>query len=247
MPDFLTLTTNCRKCGETATIRTTQFLIDFWKDRGEPYPYTCPKCEAEQDAEKRRKEDEEIAAERARLITENMKLAGVPEAYQVLLPPVPNVAAWIEKNIDRNILLHGYTGAGKSTSAGYHARMILSAGKRVKWYALASLLDEWREARKSDDPDATPRLFYRLESFDLVILDECDKPINTESTQECMFRLIEDVSNGVSRARLWMLGNFYRGSIEDIFGNGEAARRRFNENFACAQILQDGTIRGIKL
>ena len=124
---------------------------------------------------------------------------------------------------------------------------MLTAGKRVKWYALASLLDEWREARKSDDPDATPRLFYRLESFDLVILDECDKPINTESTQECMFRLIEDVSNGVSRARLWMLGNFYRGSIEDIFGNGEAARRRFNENFACAQIMQNGTIKNIKL
>ena len=81
----------------------------------------------------------------------------------------------------------------------------------------------------------------------MTFIDEYDKPINTESTQECMFRLIEDVSNGTASARLWLLGNFYRGSIEDIFGNGEAARRRFNEKFACAQILPDGNIRKIKL
>ena len=99
----------------------------------------------------------------------------------------------------------------------------------------------------SDNPEDTPYLFRRIESYDVVILDECDKPINTDSTHECMFRLIEDVSNGTSRAKLWMFGNFYRGAIENIFGTGDAVRRRFNENFVCAQILPDGQIKKIRL
>lgn len=247
---YVTVQTNCVECGKAVTLQMPKRMVESVMNSGlfQSYPYCCPECEIVREERKIRREEEEYAGQKRREFAEHMEESGIPEEYRVLLPPVPAVADWIAKNSARNILLHGPTGAGKSTSAGYTARMMISAGKRVKWYALASLLDEWREARKSDDPDGdTSHLFYRLERHDVLILDECDKPINTESTQECMFRLIEDVTNGTSRAKLWMLGNFYRGSIEDIFGNGEAARRRFNEKFACAQIMPDGKIRKIKL
>jgi DNA replication protein DnaC len=144
-------------------------------------------------------------------------------------------------------LLHGFTGAGKSTSAAYNAKQALFRGFTVKWYQLAALLDEWRLARCSDNPLDVPYLYRRIESYDLVILDECDKPVSTESTREMMFRLLEDVANGTSHCRLWMLGNWYRGAIEDIFGNGAAARRRFDESFQCAEITKDGKIKKIRL
>ena len=226
---------------------TTEYLAEYYANRNEPFPYCCQKCDAEREEQKLREEDRKIAEERQQRISANLQAASIPEEYQVLLPPVPQVADWIARHADNNILLHGETGAGKSTSAGYQARMMILKGRRVKWFPLSALLDLWREARMSDNPEDTPYLFRRIESYDVVILDECDKPINTDSTHECMFRLIEDVSNGTSRAKLWMFGNFYRGAIENIFGTGDAVRRRFNENFVCAQILPDGQIKKIRL
>lgn len=246
-PNYVKVRTHCVVCGKEVEIETLDWMAEMYGTRGMDVPYACPPCDAAREAKRIQKEDEEWAREEARQAAIRLEQSAIPEEYRVLLPPVPAVAAWIEKNIGRNILLHGFTGAGKSTSAGYHARIMVNAGKRVKWYALAGLLDEWRQARKSDDANATQRLFNYLESFDVLILDECDKPVSTESTQELMFRLIEEVSNGTSHAKVWMLGNFYRGSIEDIFGNGEAARRRFNEKFACGQIVSEGIIKRIKL
>ena len=246
--NYVTVQTNCVECGKAVTLSEPEWMVESIQKAGMAYPYCCPECDEKREERKLRREDEEYAEEKRREFAARMLESGIPEEYRVLLPPVPAVADWIANHAHRNILLHGPTGAGKSTSAGYTARLMISNGKRVKWHPLAALLDEWREARKSDDPDGdVSHLFYSLERNDVLILDECDKPISSESTQECMFRLIEDVTNGMARTKLWMLGNFYRGSIEDIFGNGEAARRRFNEKFACAQIMPDGKIRKIKL
>lgn len=244
---YTTVQTHCVECGKTVSEVTLQWMAELYQEQGKEVPYCCPECEEKREERKRKREDEEIAEEKRKAFETRMLESSIPEEYRVLLPPVPAVAKWMEDNANRNILLHGQTGAGKSTSAGYLGRMMISAGKRVKWFNLSALLDAWREARRSDEPDAVERMFRHLEAFDVLILDECDKPINTESTHECMFRLIEDVSNGTSRARVWMLGNFYKGCIEAIFGNGEAARRRFNEQFACGMIMQDGTIKRIRL
>ena len=246
---YTTVNTICVECGKAVTIQEPERLVEIIQSSGmfQNYPYCCPECEIVREERKRKREDEEYEKEKLRIYTENMAQSGIPEEYRVLLPPIPAVSDWIEKNANRNILLHGQTGAGKSTSAGYMGRIMISAGKRVRWYALSAFLDEWREARKSDDTDAVERMFRYLERLDVLILDECDKPINTDSTHECMFRLIEDASNGNSRAKIWMFGNFYKGSIEAIFGNGEAARRRFNQCFACAMITPDGTIKRIRL
>lgn len=244
---YTTVQTFCVECGRMVTLEEPEYQVEKFKELGQNFPYCCPECEIVREERKRKREDEEFAEEKRREFAAHMEESGIPEEYRVLLPPVPAVAKWIEDNGNRNILLHGQTGAGKSTSAGYMGRIMISAGKRVKWFNLSVLLDAWREARRSDEPDAVERMFRHLEAFDVLILDECDKPINTDSTHECMFRLIEDVSNGTSRAKMWLFGNFYKGSIEAIFGNGEAARRRFNQCFACAQILTDGTIKKIRL
>ena len=71
----------------------------------------------------------------------------------------------------------------------------------------------------------------------MLIIDEgADKNVNTESSREFMYRLLEDVQNGVCHAKLWMLGNFYRGSVADIFGDADPAYRRLKEKFLCGRI-----------
>ena len=239
--------TACVRCGEMATVSTLKWLADFWAERHQPYPYCCEKCEAEREAEKERLLDEQYASD-TDSINADLEEAGVPESYRVTTPPVPKVASFLRQHIGENILLSAPSGAGKSTSAGYVTRELLRDGKKVCYMTLADLLDEWRDARCSDHPLSVKSFLSYLEWRDVLIIDEAaDKTVSTASAQECMFRLLEDVSNGFCKARLWLLGNYYKGAIEDVFGNGEAARRRLNEKFYCAMVLKDGQLKHIKL
>ena len=235
------VTTSCVRCGEMATIEVSDFLADYWRNRGEQYPYMCAKCQADHEAECE-------AEERKNSFGGKLDHAGVPLDYQVDVPPVKHVASFLERHIGENILLSAPTGAGKSTSAGYLARVLLNKGMKVRYTTLASLLDQWREARCAEYPISVKAFLSYIEYNDVVIIDEAaDKTVPTDSAKECMFRLLEDVTNGACNAKLWLLGNYYRGAIEDVFGNGEAARRRLNEKFYCAMVSKDGTIKHIKL
>ena len=239
--------TSCVHCGEMAEVTTLKWLAEFYENKHEPFPYCCQQCEEQREAEEERRLDEEYARD-AESIDRDLEEAGVPVAYRVTTPPVPKVAEFLQRHIGENILLSAPSGAGKSTSAGYLARQIIRNGRKVKYMTLSELLDEWRDARCSDNPMSVKSFLSFLEWRDILIVDEAaDKTVSTASAQECMFRLLEDVTNGVCKARLWLFGNYYKGAIEDVFGNGEAARRRLNEKFYCAMITKDGTLKHIRL
>ena len=237
MSEWITITTPCRKCGEEVLVTTTQDAFESFQRSGETYPAKCEDCmkKAEQEAaeeEARKEADEEATLESA------AKEAGVKDAYNLKTPPVRYVAKWIWEHRFENVLLSGQTSSGKSTSAGVVARNLIREGHSVQVKYLTGLLDEWRFVRcDNDNPDAIQALFRRLESTDYLIIDECaDKNVNTQSTQEFMFRLLEDVYNGSFHGKVFMLGNFYRGSIGDIFGDDAPARRRIREKFTCGLI-----------
>ena len=243
-----TVTTSCMRCGEIASVETSDWQADYWRNRGEQFPWMCAKCASERDAEREREEEEQAAEERRNSIDGRLDDAGVPLDYQTKEPPVPKVADFLKRHLAENILLSAPSGAGKSTSAGYLARILIEQGKKVRYFTLASILDQWREARCSDYPISVKAFLSYIEWNDVVIIDEAaDKTVPTDSAKECMFRLLEDVSNRTCNAHLWLLGNFYRGAIEDVFGNGEAARRRLNEKFYCAMITKDGQLKHIQL
>jgi hypothetical protein len=102
---------------------------------------------------------------------------------------------------------------------------------------MPELLDEWRCARQNNnDPYAVKDLFERIEKPQYIFIDECaDKCVMSPSTQEFMFRLLEDIYNGTCKSRVCLLGNFYRGSIRDIFGDEAPATRRLKETFLCCR------------
>ena len=239
--DWVYFDATCKSCGRTMKDHQPAFLLEMWKKKGEPFPSQCKDCweawkKAEEEKDMQAIYDAQLSEEQ---LDEAVIAAGVAPSYRLKTPPIRFVATWLWKNRDKNLLLSGPTGTGKSTSAGVVTRCLIEKeGKSIRVCYFTGLLDEWRHVRcDNDDPDAIKQLFRKLESVDVLIIDECaDKNVNTESSREFMYRLLEDVQNGVCHAKLWMLGNFYRGSVADIFGDADPAYRRLKEKFLCGRI-----------
>ncbi|MBQ7731570.1 MAG: ATP-binding protein [Lentisphaeria bacterium] len=240
-PEIIKVKTNCTRCGKEFEAETFQFVLDSFAKKGKPYAAACDDCfriirQEEEEAMDRAFAERQQSEEE---LEEAIAAAGVAPDYRLKTAPVPFVAKWLWKNREKNILLSGQTGTGKSTSAGVNTRyMIRDDHKTVRVCYFAALLDEWRAARCADaDPGAVKDLFRRLEAVDVLIIDECaGKSVNTDSSREFMYRLIEDVQNGCCHAKVWFLGNFYRGSVDDVFGDAEPTYRRLKEKFVCGRI-----------
>lgn len=161
------------------------------------------------------------------------------ETGALLTAPVVRFAAeWIWVNKERNLLLSGITGSGKSTSACFVGMMLLKQGLKVRYATLSNLLADWRDARKSDTAHADQALLHSLlHDQQILIIDEVmGKCTVSQSSQEFLFELLERINAAESGSRIWLLGNFYSGSIEETFADPDPVRRRLQENFLCGRI-----------
>ncbi|MBE6368913.1 MAG: ATP-binding protein [Lentisphaerae bacterium] len=204
----------------------------------------CPECDAKRAAAEA---EAKAAAQRAdwqRRLPEIISKAGIPEKYShdretgelFTKPPVRFLAVWVWEHRNANLLLSGPTGCGKSTAACFVAAKMLASGLKVQYTSLRRLLADWREAKRSDSAYADEKLLARIYSQDVFIIDEvASKAHITESGQDLLWDILEAVNNGECRTKVWLLGNFYAGSIEDIFRDPEPVRRRLQENFICVR------------
>ena len=202
----------------------------------------CPDC-----AEKKRQLQQEQEAEARRkakdaILPELLIQAGIEKNYShdrdtgelFKEPPCRYLAEWIYKNRNRNLLISGLTGCGKSTSSSFIATMLIRDGKSVVYTTLRKLLADWRAVKTSEKNYAAEKMLKNIFSNDLFIVDELvGKAKISESGQELLFELLEAVNSGACTAKIWLLGNFYEGSIEVIFSDSEPVRRRLQENFLC--------------
>ena len=242
-------TTICLSCGTSGTVEVDNFAASVFSFPERPFPWYCPECKSKRDAvktegDKKRKEQEE-----REYLDSAFDRAGLPKKYRVEVPPVKCLADWMIKHANENQFVNGQTGTGKSTSAGFLVRKMIEAGESVRYLQMSQLLDKWREARCGDSFTSAEDMISGLESVDRLIIDEAsgDKTVISGSTKECMFRLLEDIYNGECKAKVSLLGNFYRGCIDDVFGNESAARRRLSESFVCININPEHKITKIKL
>lgn len=164
--------------------------------------------------------------------------------------PVRTVANWIWQRKDKNILLSGITGVGKSTSAvSCLARIIKYMHKRVYYTDFQALLTKWRMAKMGDvkrnyDPvDAFKNLYS---SYDVLCIDElCGKGRMSEAGEELLYDFLNGVNNGTFKARLWLLGNMRGKTLQTMFNDYEAVKRRLAESFVCGVITEDAVVQQV--
>jgi len=236
---WVTFDTQCARCGKTIEVTTLKSALELFERRGMEYTAKCSECYDLEDREKEQEEERNHYSEEASL-DESVISAGVRPAYAVRKPIIPYVADWLLAHRGENILLTGETGTGKSTSAGYLVRELIRDNHTVSMYYLSELFDEWRKVRcDHDDPFAIKAFFLRLEGKnEYCIIDECaGKTVNSDSSREMMFRLLEDINSGACPCRVILLGNFFKGSIADMFGDEAPSMRRIRENFTCGRIV----------
>ena len=216
----------------------------------------CPDCEEKRKSEESRRIREARRAELAARLPELLERSGVEYYYchdretgeLFAVPPCRAAAEWLYRHRRENVLLSGVTGTGKSTSACFVAMGLIAEERKVRYVNLRKLLAEWRAAKTSDAPFAAEKMLRGLFALDLCIIDEVvGKARISESGQELLFELLESVNSGACRSRIWLLGNFYTGSIEAIFADPEPVRRRLQENFVCACITAQGEIKTIQV
>lgn len=229
-------------CGVEFTLPEFPGLREAWIQEGAARLMRCPRCTEEQkklDYERKMEQETEYYK-----IVMEKKIAeiGTPDNFRNMqFPPVRYVAEWIWENRDRSILLKGPTGSGKTTSALFVARKYVERNKNVQYTTLRALLASWVEAKKDDRPAvATNAVLNHIGKFDVYIIDEfINKCVISLSGQELLFELIDAFYSGERQTRLWLLGNFQQGSLEQIFADAAPVYRRLRETFLCAEIDPD--------
>lgn len=242
---------DCQRCGrmyEVPDFRSNEFLTSGYESCRH-----CPECVAAEDADRRQRQHLEEAQREDRKRADLLQFSQLPLNYwrhRTKLTPLcdepvfPEIFHWVWAHRGSSILLSGETGSGKSTAAGAAAYLLIrSESVRIRYTPLRQLLAGWKRAKTADDGDAPEKFLRELRQLDVLIVDEVvGKAKLTESGQELLFAMLESVNSGMCRARLWLLGNFYAGSIEELFSDPAPVRRRIAENFACA-LLTSGEAR----
>lgn len=244
---------DCDRCGKFYPVDdfrsdeyATLFLLTYEHNR------TCPECLQEITNAEERKQAERQSRQIRRNFDRIAENCGLPfhythdrEGNRLTSPPVRFAAEWIWNHRFENLLISGTTGSGKSSGACFAAMQLILQGANLRYTTLRKLLAEWREAKTSDNEFAADRLIFKIFHLDYFIIDEfIGKARVTESGQELLFELLEGVNSGECRSRIWLIGNFYAGSIEETFSDPDPVRRRLQENFSC--VLLDRANQSVK-
>jgi DNA replication protein DnaC len=197
----------------------------------------CDDCQARmerEDAERR------IAAKKSKLadtLDERMREAGfAPRFASMDRPYVHHAAEWLWRKRESNLLLGGPTGTGKTSGAAFIVRLMLKdAFLNVRYSTRQGLIADYVRAKTSDG-DSEQAFYGRIARLDILVVDEMVGKKGsgrlTDSSQELFFSLVDGAYSGERRTRIWLLGNFYAGAVDDLFDDPAPIKRRLAEAFA---------------
>ena len=170
---------------------------------------------------------------------------GIPRNMRgITKPPCRNLANFLWKNQTQNILLVGTTGIGKTTSAcACLERMRILKNIPVKYVSLSSLVMKLNAVSRFNSKETPLAFMDNLDTYDVVCIDEAfEKTRLNDMTSEMLYTMIDSVTSGAYRCKLWLLGNLRKNSIQNVFADYEPVMRRFEQFFVRCSINQDGTV-----
>lgn len=187
---------------------------------------------AKQEAERKEKMMETLPA--------RLETSTIPANFMLNQPIFRKPSVWVYNNRNESLLIGGYTGTGKTSSACFVAKRCMEVhGIRAKYYTRQKILAEYVRAKThSKDGEGEDRFYRKLAGYDILIIDEFvgkkgfDKL--SPSAQELFFTLIDSVYSGENQTKLWIMGNFYQGAISDLFDDPDPLKRRLEEKFKMA-------------
>ena len=204
--------------------------------------YNKAKCDACSEKQKKQLAEERKQrwkAELAETLLEREETAGFPKNFRGLEKPfIRQSAVFFYENRYNNVLVSGKTGTGKTSSALYVLGLMMKENYiRVKYWTRQTMLAAYVKAKTSND-DCEEWFFDRLAGYDYIVIDELvgkkgDAALS-DSGQELFFNLIDGVYSGERKAKLWIMGNFYKGAINNLVSDPDPYKRRIRECFAPA-------------
>lgn len=201
--------------------------------------YNTAKCNVCADKQKRKlaeEKEQERKAELAETLLEREEKAGFPLKFRGLEKPfIRKAAVFFYENRYNNVLVSGRTGTGKTSSALYVLGLMMKENFiRVKYWTRQTMLAAYVKAKTSND-DCEEWFFERLAGYDYIIIDELvgkkGDSAMSDSGQELFFNLIDGVYSGERKAKLWIMGNFYKGAIDLLVADPDPYKRRIRECF----------------
>ena len=199
----------------------------------------CPSCIAANEKAKETEMEQQFQAELLSSLDQRLAEAGVPKRFRNMDKPfVRHTAEWIYRNRDKSLLISGMTGTGKTSSACFVLRLLLRQSYISSRYCSRQGLFADYTRAKTTDGDNEYYFLSRLDKLDLLIIDEMvgkkgDARLS-DSAQELFFNLIDGVYSQARDTRVWILGNFYRGAIDNLVDDPEPIKRRIKESFKVA-------------
>ena len=115
----------------------------------------------------------------------NFDFSHCPHFNPAPLMQLADETTWLERA--GNCLIFGPSGVGKTHLAAALARRMVELGKRVRFYAANTLVQELQQAKLQLQ---LPALLKKLDRFDLLVLDDLGYVKKSEAETSVLFELI---------------------------------------------------------
>lgn len=206
----------------------------------------CDSCVTKERREKAEREHQEYLAELAESLEKREEDAGFPKGFRCLQAPYMRQAAvFFYKNREKSLLVSGETGTGKTSSSLYVLGLMMKERElKVRYFTRQSLFAEYVKAKTSNN-DSEDAFIERLDWLDYIVIDELvgkkGDAMLSDSSQELLFNLVDGVYCNARKAKIWILGNFYEGSLDTLVGDVAPLKRRLKTSFKTAvfELLPD--------
>lgn len=207
----------------------------------------CPECERKIRFTKVEEKKQIRQIELKQSLSDRMKKAGFATLFQNIETPfVRSAAEWIYRNRFDHLLISGETGTGKTSGAAFVLRYVMQTATPFVMYRTWQQLHAELLAAKKSDSDSEMRFLQRLDNLDYLVVDELVARRGvaklSPTGQDLLFNIIDGAYSGFRNTRVWILGNFYQGSIDQMLDDPLPVRRRLQESFKLAVFRPDKTI-----